>query len=647
MKKAILLFFFLFLGLFAKAQVNIDSLLAVWQDENQTDTTRLNALQTLTWDGYLYSQPDSAYYYAQLQYDFAEKTGHKKQASSALNTQGAYFWIKGDYQSAKKFYHKSLLIHEEIGDKKGISRSLNNIGVLYSSQGQDVQALEFYNKSLKIREEIGYKLGIGSSLGNIGQIYINQGNLTKGLELNEKSLKIFQEINYKSGIAGTTGNIGEIYGLLGKNSLALKYCKQSIQLHEEIHDRMGIAVYLNIIGEIYHNQANYPLAIENFQESFKIFEEIEDTKGIASTLINIGKLYNILGQHQKAIVSCTKGLLNIQKLSFILEQKNGCKCLYDAYKALGNSNKALTYYEQLIVLNDSLKTRETSNKLQQMEFDKQVLADSIAQVEKERLVQKANDDEVRKKNRTKNIAISGGLLFMILAGGFFSRSRYIKKSRDVISKEKDKSENLLLNILPAEIAEELKNNGKADARNFDNVSILFTDFKSFTEASSKLSAQDLVFEINACFEVFDGIMGKYGIEKIKTIGDAYMAAGGLPVPREDSIKNTVLAALEMQAFISKRKVEMDTIGKHSFQMRAGIHTGSVVAGIVGLKKFQYDIWGDAVNTASRMESNGQVGKVNISKQTYELIKDDQQFTFEKRGRIKAKGKGEIDMYFVE
>ena len=142
-------------------------------------------------------------------------------------------------------------------------------------------------------------------------------------------------------------------------------------------------------------------------------------------------------------------------------------------------------------------------------------------------------------------------------------------------------------------------------------------------------------------------MGKYGIEKIKTIGDAYMAAGGLPVPSDDSLKNTVLAALEMQAFISKRKLEMDAIGKHSFEMRVGIHTGSVVAGIVGVKKFQYDIWGDAVNTASRMESNGELGKVNISKHSYELIKDDAQFTFEKRGKIQAKGKGEIDMYFVE
>ena len=200
---------------------------------------------------------------------------------------------------------------------------------------------------------------------------------------------------------------------------------------------------------------------------------------------------------------------------------------------------------------------------------------------------------------------------------------------------------------------------KADARDFEMVSILFTDFKGFTEQSAKLSAAELVHEINHCFEAFDGIIEKYKVEKIKTIGDAYMAAGGLPVPTDDSVKNTVLAALEMQTFIGKRKAEMDAAGKPAFEMRVGIHTGPVVAGIVGVKKFQYDIWGDTVNTASRIESNGEAGKVNISQATYELLKNTErptlslskgstgpEFSFESRGKIQAKGKGEIEMWFV-
>lgn len=225
--------------------------------------------------------------------------------------------------------------------------------------------------------------------------------------------------------------------------------------------------------------------------------------------------------------------------------------------------------------------------------------------------------------------------------------RTVKERTAELSKEKEASEKLLLNILPATIAEELKEKGRADARDFEKVTVLFSDFKGFTAASENLSAQDLVGEINACFEAFDGTMGKYNIEKIKTIGDAYMAAGGLPVPSEDSVKNTVLAALELQEFIVNRKEELDKAGRPAFQMRIGIHTGPVVAGIVGVKKFQYDVWGDTVNTASRMESSGVVGKVNISQETYDLIRDDPDFTFESRGKIQAKGKGEIEMWFVE
>ena len=343
---------------------------------------------------------------------------------------------------------------------------------------------------------------------------------------------------------------------------------------------------------------------------------------------------------------CLKGLALAEEIGVLQDQKDACQCLYDTYKALGKGNEALVYLEKMTVIVDSLDAEETSKKLQLMEFQKVMLADSIAKAEEARLVQEAHQEEVRKKNRTRNILAIGGMLAILFAGGFYSRWRFVRKSRDIISKEKDRSNNLLLNILPADIAEELKIHGKAEARDFDLVSILFTDFKGFTEQSAKLSAAELVSEINTCFEAFDGICEKYEVEKIKTIGDAYMAAGGLPVPTPDSTKNAVLAALEMQAFIGKRKAAMDAAGSPAFEMRVGIHTGPVVAGIVGVKKFQYDIWGDTVNTAARIESNGKVGKVNISQATYELLKDDTDFTFESRGKIEAKGKGEIEMWFV-
>ena len=167
------------------------------------------------------------------------------------------------------------------------------------------------------------------------------------------------------------------------------------------------------------------------------------------------------------------------------------------------------------------------------------------------------------------------------------------------------------------------------------------------QAAELMSIEELVEELNFSFKGFDEIIEKYGIEKIKTIGDSYMAAGGLPNPSDDSVKNTVLAALEMQKFMAARKEIRLKANKTAFEMRVGIHTGPIVAGIVGVKKFQYDVWGDTVNTASRMESNGDIGKVNISQTTYELLKDDADFSFESRGKIEAKGKGLIEMWFVK
>lgn len=208
------------------------------------------------------------------------------------------------------------------------------------------------------------------------------------------------------------------------------------------------------------------------------------------------------------------------------------------------------------------------------------------------------------------------------------------------------SENILLNVFPVEIARELKESGRTQPRDFEMVSILFTDFTDFTETSSKLSANELLAEINACFSAFDAIMESRGLEKIKTIGDAYMAVGGLPVPTRESVKNTVLAALEMQEFIGRRIISNHAAGIPFFKMRAGIHTGAVAAGIVGIRRIQYDIWGDAVNTASRMESRGRVGQVNISPTTYELLKNDPDFHFQYRGKVGAKGKGRVDMWFV-
>jgi class 3 adenylate cyclase len=252
------------------------------------------------------------------------------------------------------------------------------------------------------------------------------------------------------------------------------------------------------------------------------------------------------------------------------------------------------------------------------------------------------------------------LLFVgLIAGGAYvqRRKRILLERRNAelqalvdertkdLKLERDKSEALLLNILPKETADELKAFGKARPKRYELVSVLFTDFKGFTLVAEKLSPEELIVELDYCFAKFDEIIVRHHVEKIKTIGDAYMCAAGLPIPRPTNPVDAVLAALEMQGFMNDTWAEKNARGEEYWQLRLGIHSGPLVAGVIGTKKFAYDIWGDTVNLASRMESSGEPGKINISGDTYRYVKDFFICTY--RGQVAAKNKGYVDMYFVE
>ena len=252
----------------------------------------------------------------------------------------------------------------------------------------------------------------------------------------------------------------------------------------------------------------------------------------------------------------------------------------------------------------------------------------------------------------RNLSFAAAGIIFLIALLLYSRFRSKKKATQTlleknktIEEEKQRSNELLLNILPETIAEELKAHGKAKAHKYDEVTVLFTDFKNFTKISELLSPEELVEELDTCFKAFDFIISQYDdIEKIKTIGDAYMCASGL-TDKKGIPYNIIRAAIEFQEFLDERKQERMRLGKPYFEARIGLHTGPVVAGVVGVNKFAYDIWGDTVNIAARMESKSEPGKINISESTYRLIK--YKYDCEYRGKVDAKNKGYIDMYFVK
>jgi class 3 adenylate cyclase len=271
-----------------------------------------------------------------------------------------------------------------------------------------------------------------------------------------------------------------------------------------------------------------------------------------------------------------------EKIDAKRQLQEALRCMYVLYKEKGDMGKALEYYERYVTLTIELKGEDVVRKIASLEFEYKI---------------EKKEQEVKLEREKKE---------------------EIQQAYQLLDKEKQRSESLLLNILPQEVADDLKETGSAKAKLFDNVTVLFSDFKSFTKVSERLTPQELVNELDACFRGFDEIISKYGIEKIKTVGDAYLAVCGLPAADKNHAVKMVQAALEIRDFMAERH---KLLGDKTFEIRIGLNSGSVVAGIVGVKKFAYDIWGDTVNTAARMEQNGEAGKVNISEATYNLLSE--------------------------
>jgi adenylate cyclase len=639
MKRSSLLLLLLVVFINSFAGTNLDSLWKVWEDSSQPDSVRLKAIGKYAWNGYLWTEPDSAFYFSQLQLDFAKEVNDLEWQATALNTQGASFYVKGENEQAVVYYKMSLAIQEEIGDKQGIASCLGNIGVIYEIQGDHANAIENYNKCLKIMEDLKDSTGIANVLNNIGVVYDLQKEYDKAIEHYERCLSIQEGMKNKQGISVALNNLGGIFATQGNHSKAIEYYNRSVEIQEEIGNNKGVANTLSNIGVSYKELENYDKAFEYLNRSLAIERGLKNKKGLANTLNNLGSLHQQLNHTQKAIELSTQALRLAQEIGAAVHTRDAARVLYRTYSYIGQSKKALEMHELYIEMRDSVLSEENQRELIRQEFkyeyEKEHLLDSLNFAKKEELnhLELQKRDAELSKQRVALFSAAGGLVLLVLLAFAIYRG-------------KKRSDELLLNILPEETAAELKSKGHSDAKFIDHVTVLFTDVKGFTSLSEKLGPKELVEDINECFSAYDGIMEKYGVEKIKTIGDSYMAAGGLPTPNQSHGLDVINAALEIQEFMADLSAKRKEIGKPVFEIRIGVHTGPVVAGIVGIKKFQYDIWGDTVNSASRMETHGEVGRVNISQATYDILKDVPDLTFTERGYLDTKGKGKMSMYFV-
>jgi len=500
-----------------------------------------------------------------------------------------------EYSQALSSFFKGAEIAIEGERNDLLGRIQIPIADVYSLMGNHENAVSYYKEAIALLRNTNDSVALASALLNAGDEYSKKDKYDTALALFDESGVIFERINFRLGTAYNIGNMGMINAKKGNNELAQTQIQEAITILEEYEDYSPISEYLTYMADIYADKQDLVRALDYAHTSLELATKYELRDEISMA-------------HNK---------------------------LSEIYELDGNTEASFKHYKDHIEQRDSLVNLEAVRQAEAERTNYEVAQKQI-QV-----------DLLNEQGRTQRITVLATIIGLVLVGllaiGLFRRNRFIHKTNLVINTEKERSESLLLNILPKETAKELIEEGKVKAKKFLSVSVLFTDFENFTRYAEALPPEKLVESVDYYYSKFDAIMEKYGLEKIKTIGDAYMAAGGLPFPMKDHAIRMVKAAMEIIEFVKTAK-ENEGDEDVRFNIRVGINSGPVVAGVVGTRKFAYDIWGDTVNVAARMESMSEPGKINISENTFALVKD--HFECEARGEIAIKNHGDMKMYFV-
>jgi adenylate cyclase len=646
------------------AQDKVDSILTVIKNTS-VDTVKVNLLIDLSRALYN-TKPDEAIRYATEAKDLAQKVGYNKGVGYSLKNIGLAYYAQGDYPEVLVHWGESLKIFTSIGDKLGEANILNNIGAVYYDKGDYVKSLDHYLRSLSLSEELKDTVRIATALMNIGAVYQNNPTTyDKAMSNYEQALIMFQSMKEWEGIGSASANLGQLYIKDKEYDQALKNFETALAAYQKLGESHYLPFTLSYIGLAHSSKGNYSLGIKYQQEAIKIASQYGYKLEMVRAFTVLGEIYALTGNPEKAVDSYKKAEKIAREIEGKFDQQLIYERLVDIYSTKGDYKNAFEYQRYGMAIKDALFTDDNAKKLErlQFEFDLGKKESQISLLTKDRELQSL---ELEKQKFTKNALIVGSIFLLLIAFVLLKsyqikskanrmlakqnheisqQKEEIESQRDDIENQKVEIENLILNILPVEVAHELRKTGKATPRYYENVSILFTDFKEFSKMADTVSAQQLVEDLNECFVAFDQIIDQHGLEKIKTIGDAYMCACGIPTPVADHALLTVRAAIAIQDYIRDYNEKRVTRGLGLWELRIGIHTGPVIAGVVGKKKFAYDIWGNAVNIAARLEANGLEGKVNISQATFQLVKDEYECFY--RGKINAKNIGDVDMYFVE
>lgn len=636
-------------GMFEQARDFMKQALELCIEERDLDGMAKYLMNLGVLHYYMSEFNDALSYYLQG-LELAKQLGDERKIASCETNIGMTYVSISEFDNALTYYKSALKKEEAMGNVSGIASILGNMGVIYSNLGKYTKALEFYNKAMNLDEQLGISTNHSMYYGNMGVVYGSVSDFQKALECYQKALKIDEEHENISGMIRQLGNIATINKDLGDQEQALKYNQQALDLLKEFPNpdqEMHIAKNL---GEIYRIKGEYQHAMEHLNNQMNIAKKIGSKSEIASAYGNLGLVFIAIKEYSKGNEYLQNAISISEELGIRAEEAGWKAALgdlfgiseyeyYDAIQSESLLNEALKVHTELGQKREEFRTHLSISKLYE----------TLHRVGEAFHHFKLYHDLEREvmNEQAKKQAVELELIRKI--------EQIERSNQESLIRFKEK-ERILHDILPIEIANRIVSGETMIAEQHENVSIIFADIVSFTETALTLQAAEVVGTLNDLFTDFDALALEIGIEKIKTLGDAYMGACGIPTFRENHAEKITEFAFRALDVSKKHRFP----GHDIIKVRIGLHCGPVIAGVIGGHKYTYDLWGDTVNTASRMESQGQREEVHVSElfvrnlcglSGSEVFPDTIALSFgvisiHDRGTMQIKGKGEMRTFFL-
>ena len=517
---------------------------------------------------------------------------------------------------------------------------LNAFGTVSRVTGDYPKALEHFRHALALCGDLGDHTGVAKVTSNIGNVYLDTGDYPKALEYYRHALAAGEELDDRAVVANVVGNIGNVYGLTGDFRQALEYHQRALAGHEELGNRGNVAIAAGNLGNVYYHIGDCSQALQHYQRALAEHEELGDGAGVAFIMADMTTLLLAMNRNEEAAAL-------LQKQSSMKIDKPGLRAQYHSNHAnLAERREDLdTARDQLHEALDIVTEAGAQDEVAEIH---RLLRDLAKKRNDFDGYVKHNDEYLRVIEKIKGKQATQQMAIM-----------EAERNAEAVEREREKERALLYGALPKSVATRMLRGESVTGDHFDTVSVIFLDIVKFTELSDRIPPGHVVYLLEQIFTALDDVCEEHGLTKIKTIGDSYMAVAGVPEPLDDHQERGAKAALAMLTELSALELTMpeelgDTSwirGAGDIEVRIGVHCGPVTAGVIGKQRLQYDVWGDTVNVASRMESTSETGRIQVSAQFAKSLGGiegtGRDWKVEERGGVEVKGKGSMQTYWLE